>query len=394
VGSLLAGKVGRLVLVALIVPAGCSPLALARSSTTGSDSSLAAAEAPLSTTKPWTSRAKRDLDGPSGPADSSNPSVTGAPIDPTQPASGDVAAQKLAQEESLALQVQVSGADAHAVGIPLTVLAAYRQAEALLAQSTPSCHLPWWLLAGIGRIESGHAQGGRVDAAGTTRGQILGPRLDGSSPGSSVIRDTDGGSLDGDPVFDRAVGPMQFLPGTWKASARDGNGDRILNPNNVFDAATTAGVYLCRAGQDLSVQSGLDRAVLAYNHSDAYRRAVLAWGLAYRDHAQTAPDSPGSVVSEPAATPTESATSTPTRSPSESPTGSPTSTPVESPTSTPVESPTSTPAGSPASTPVESPSSTPVGSPTSTPASGTDPAVSPPAGPAPETTSGSVASTG
>ena len=91
-----------------------------------------------------------------------------------------------------------------ATGIPVTVLAAYRKAEALLAAAKPSCHLPWWLVAGVGRIETGHAFGGRVDAKGNTRGRITGPLLDGSMPGTAVIRDSDGGKWDGDATFDRA----------------------------------------------------------------------------------------------------------------------------------------------------------------------------------------------
>jgi len=132
-----------------------------------------------------------------------------------------------------------------AMEIPVSVLAAYHRAEQNIMQSDPSCHLPWWVLAGIGRIESGHASGGRVDESGTTRGTILGPRLDGSLAGTAVIADSDGGALDGDAAYDRAVGPMQFLPGTWRSWGRDGNGDGVVNPHNVYDAATAAGVYLC-----------------------------------------------------------------------------------------------------------------------------------------------------
>ncbi len=130
-------------------------------------------------------------------------------------------------------------------GVPGVVLAAYRNAEHLMAVQAPSCRVPWTLLAGIGRVESGHAAGGRVDAAGTTRGPILGPRLDGS-PGMALIRDTDGGALDGDPTYDRAVGPMQFIPSTWRVYALDGNGDGIASPHNVYDAALTAGRFPLR----------------------------------------------------------------------------------------------------------------------------------------------------
>ncbi|WP_312884531.1 lytic transglycosylase [Nocardia barduliensis] len=162
-----------------------------------------------------------------------------------------------------------------ALGIPEVVLAAYRNAELALASSAPGCGLSWHLLAGIGRIESGHARGGRTDAAGTTVTPIFGPALDGSLPGNEVIRAADGG-------FVRALGPMQFLPGTWGGYGADGNGDGVADPHNVFDAALAAGKYLCSGGMDLRDRSQELRAVLRYNNSMAYAANVLSWSAAYR----------------------------------------------------------------------------------------------------------------
>jgi hypothetical protein len=168
-------------------------------------------------------------------------------------------------------------------GIPSTVLAAYQHAADVLASSDPQCGLPWWVLAGIGRIESGHAAGGHVDSHGLTIGRILGPRLDGTTPGTDVVLDTDQGALDGDPLFDRAVGPMQFLPSTWATVASDGNGDGRMDPNNVFDAALGAARYLCGGAAHLDTDAGLRAAVMRYNHSAAYVENVLSWGRSYRD---------------------------------------------------------------------------------------------------------------
>ncbi len=53
-------------------------------------------------------------------------------------------------------------------GIPATVLDAYKKAESALRRSKPGCNLPWQLLAAIGKVESGQARGGRVDAQGNT----------------------------------------------------------------------------------------------------------------------------------------------------------------------------------------------------------------------------------
>ncbi|HET7475630.1 MAG TPA: lytic murein transglycosylase [Dermatophilaceae bacterium] len=182
-----------------------------------------------------------------------------------------------------------------ALGIPATVLDAYKRAGTALAATNPTCGLPWWLLAGIGRVESGHAAGGRVDAHGTTLGKILGPRLDGSLPGTAIVRDSDLGLLDGDPVFDRAVGPMQFLPRTWQSVAADGNGDGVKSPHNVYDAALAAARYLCSGGANLRTTAGLTSAVLRYNYSSKYVATVLTWGNAYRQGAAAVPSLTGRI---------------------------------------------------------------------------------------------------
>ncbi|MGI9004067.1 MAG: lytic transglycosylase domain-containing protein [Pseudonocardia sp.] len=167
-------------------------------------------------------------------------------------------------------------------GVPGPVLADYRRAAEIMAPRAPGCGLDWAILAGIGRIESGHASGGRVDAAGTTRGRILGPRLDGRLPGTAVVRDSDGGALDGDALFDRATGPMQFLPGTWRGFGADGNDDGVTNPNNVYDAALAAARYLCAGGGDLRERRAALVALFRYNRSTPYGLDVLAWAQVYR----------------------------------------------------------------------------------------------------------------
>ena len=213
------------------------------------------------------------------------PSATSAPTEtavagtPADAAPVDEAAVEAQAQSALA---GAPGVTDGATGIPVTVLAAYRKAEANLAAAKPSCHLPWWLVAGVGRIETGHAFGGRVDANGNTRGRIMGPLLDGSMPGTAVIRDTDGGKWDGDATFDRGIGPMGFLPGSWTEWGKDGNGDGAADPNNVFDAATAAGYVLCSVG-DLSNPATMAKALLRYNHSASYVNIVLTWAAAYRD---------------------------------------------------------------------------------------------------------------
>ncbi|NUP16798.1 MAG: hypothetical protein HOZ81_11970 [Streptomyces sp.] len=173
--------------------------------------------------------------------------------------------------------------------LPASVFAAYRRAEERLAREAPGCRLRWQLLAAIGQVESGQARGGRVTSDGTTVTPILGPRLDGVA--FARIRDTDGGVHDGDAVYDRAVGPMQFIPSTWARWGADGNGDGRADPNNVHDAALAAGRYLCAGGRDLSLPAELDRAILGYNQSAAYLRTVRAWYAYFLDGHRVVPDS-------------------------------------------------------------------------------------------------------
>ncbi|MFJ2929225.1 lytic transglycosylase domain-containing protein [Streptomyces massasporeus] len=185
------------------------------------------------------------------------------------------------------------GTGATESGIPATVLDAYKKAEASLREAKPGCNLPWQLLAAIGRVESGQARGGRVDAEGTTLKPILGPQLDGN--GFALIKDTDDGAYDGNSSYDQAVGPMQFIPSTWAWAGRDGNDDGKKDPNNIYDAALAAGHYLCRNDWDLSQQSELDRAILSYNNSRDYLNLVMRWLEYYRKGAHEVPDGTGTL---------------------------------------------------------------------------------------------------
>ncbi|MEU5399357.1 lytic transglycosylase domain-containing protein [Streptomyces sp. NPDC005963] len=176
-------------------------------------------------------------------------------------------------------------------GIPATVLAAYKQAEQTIASSDPGCKVPWQLLAAIGKVESGQARGGRVDAQGTTLAPIRGPVLNGV--GFANIPDSDNGAHDGDTVYDRAVGPMQFIPTTWATWGQDANGDGLKDPNNIYDAALAAGRYLCAGSRDLTVKQDLDQAILGYNHSREYLRTVLSWFEYYKNGTHEVPDGEG-----------------------------------------------------------------------------------------------------
>ena len=208
------------------------------------------------------------------------------------------------------------------------------------AAARSTCSVDWALLAGIGKIESNHARmsGASVSRSGQVSTTILGPLLDGGETereadetgevgdqltaaaeaietarqtartafansmwsllrgyddingvdeepgdhgnGFAVVLDTDDGRLDGNEQWDRAVGPMQFLPETWARWATDGNNDGVSDPHNLYDAAASAARFLCH----LSATRGSSPStfVLGYNSSSAYVRSVLATAAGLR----------------------------------------------------------------------------------------------------------------
>ncbi len=165
-----------------------------------------------------------------------------------------------------------------ALGVPSMALSAYRNAEQKMAVAVPGCGVSWNLLAGIGRIESGHAGGGAVDARGTAVRPILGPALDGTLPGNEVIISS---SVGNHVTYARAMGPMQFLPGTWARYASDGDGDGVADPQNLFDSTLAAARYLCSGGLNLRNPSQVMASILRYNNSMSYAQNVLGWASAY-----------------------------------------------------------------------------------------------------------------
>jgi membrane-bound lytic murein transglycosylase B len=267
-----------------------------------------------------------------------------------------------------------------ASGIPLAAYQAYVAAARELAGTDPKCGLTWSLLAGIGRVESDHGRygGATVRSDGDVSPAIYGPALTGSN-GTARISDSDGGRYDDLTTGDRAVGPMQFLPGTWKIYGDGGD------PQNLDAAALAAGRYLCAGGQDLTIEAGQWAAVYRYNHSDSYVSLVLSLAGAYATgkvatfpsrpaglsedaKSPSATDgTPPAVTPTPTTTPTTPATPTPTASatatatPTPSPTGTPTPTGTGTPTPTPTGTPTTTP-----TTPTTTPTSSPTGSPSPT----------------------------
>jgi membrane-bound lytic murein transglycosylase B len=189
-----------------------------------------------------------------------------------------------------------------ATGIPVTALKAYGSAQLKVALTLPGCHLLWTTLAGIGQVESGHgtAGGATLTESGLVTPLIIGPALDGTA-GRQLVRDSDLGHLDGDPRFDHAIGPMQFLPATWGLYQADGDGDDRREPADLNDAALAAANFLCDGGRDLATAAGWAAAIRAYNPGPTYAQAVF-----------TAADRYGKASRSPAPTPTAPVTPTPT----------------------------------------------------------------------------------
>lgn len=173
-------------------------------------------------------------------------------------------------------------------GIPAQALQAYVAAAAAANASTPACGIGWNTLAAVGLVESAHGTygGGSLNAQGQASGPLVGPSLNGA--GFAAIADTDGGALDGDAGWDHAVGPMQFIPSTWRLVGMDGNGDGSADPFNIDDAALSAATFLCSHGRDLTKAQGWTDAIYSYNQSDAYVRQVRGHASDYAAETGTA----------------------------------------------------------------------------------------------------------
>lgn len=174
-------------------------------------------------------------------------------------------------------------------GIPSAALAAYQRAATVINAADKTCQLDWQLVAAIGRVESDHGRygGNTLGTDGVSRPGIYGIPLDGNK-NTQEIRDTDAGQFDNDEVYDRAVGPMQFIPTTWSSVGVDADGDGERNPQDIDDAALATAVYLCAGTDDLGTDQGRRSAVHRYNHSDKYVDLVLRIRDAYLDGDYTA----------------------------------------------------------------------------------------------------------
>ncbi|GAB3254647.1 lytic transglycosylase domain-containing protein [Nocardioides dilutus] len=164
-------------------------------------------------------------------------------------------------------------------GIPLPALRAYANAQ---LDGPEGCRVGWTTLAGIGWVESQHGtvDGRTLGGDGRPSTPILGPALDGE-PFAAIAATPETTLWHGDPDWDHAVGPMQFIPSTWSTWGQDGDGDGVADPNDIDDAAATAVAYLCADGHDLTSGAGWADAIFGYNHDDSYVASVHAAASEY-----------------------------------------------------------------------------------------------------------------
>ena len=138
--------------------------------------------------------------------------------------------------------------------VPLAALNAYKTGRGTQWRTSyAGCHLS----AGRGRGDrSGRVRPRPVRRCVRARQRDdapdrLGPQLNGRGP-VAAIHDTDNGSYDGDKVWDRAVGPMQFIPCTWSGLGVDGDGDGKRNPTTSTTPRVAPGATSARGGGDVS----------------------------------------------------------------------------------------------------------------------------------------------
>ncbi|APT95430.1 lytic transglycosylase domain-containing protein [Corynebacterium stationis] len=176
---------------------------------------------------------------------------------------------------------------AEQTGIDPQALRAYGNAELIAKQSWPECNLRWNTLAGIGWVETRHGtysgnffKPSKLDENGYADPPIIGIPLDGTNNTAKIL-DTDGGEFDNDTEFDRAVGPMQFIPESWARHGRDADGDNYPNPQQIDDAALSAANLLCSHGRDLSAEQDWLDAIYSYNYSNDYVSRVARAANSY-----------------------------------------------------------------------------------------------------------------
>lgn len=138
-----------------------------------------------------------------------------------------------------------------------------------------SCDVSPDLIYAVGAIVSanGLINGFEYDTSGTITPSLFGATGDGRVSNTAVLFDTDDGVIDGNPTWDRPVGPFQLLPPSWERFGLDANGDGIVDPQNLWDASASAANLLCYLGAGTGGQDAL--AVRGYAGSRSLTQRIL-----------------------------------------------------------------------------------------------------------------------
>lgn len=135
------------------------------------------------------------------------------------------------------------------------------------------CRVPASVLSGIAEAVSNveFLEGHAIDSDGNLQPPLYGVRGDGTQSGLATLVDTDDGTIDDDPDWDRPVGAFQMLPTSWANHGLDGNNDGVADPQNLWDAAASASNFLCAMGAG----TDLDGAIRRYVGSEALAAEVF-----------------------------------------------------------------------------------------------------------------------
>lgn len=208
------------------------------------------------------------------------------------------------------VQLERSTSEVPQLGFSLIAFDAYRRAAQAVADEEAICAIDWATIAGISEVESIHGTLGNrfITANGSLSRPLLGVLLDGgASEADGVIDpsvaaesgvtttsnfaripDSDGGLWDGSAEYDRALGPMQFLPSTWRRYGADGNGDDVNDPHNIYDASKGAALYLCAVAKEID-SGDLNLRLRSYNDSQTYVNKVMDGAAYLREQVASSP---------------------------------------------------------------------------------------------------------
>ena len=147
-------------------------------------------------------------------------------------------------------------------GIPSAALRAYQRAAQVIDAADAAATSSWQLIAAIGRVESNHGRvrrqhaddDGRRRRPASTASPLNGAqrhpaRSSTPTPASSTTTR----------VYDRAVGPMQFIPSTWSVVGVDADGDGVAQPAGHRRRGPRTAVYLCSGDDDLGTEPASGR---------------------------------------------------------------------------------------------------------------------------------------